>query len=122
MHLEPRLLVDVDTRRRERVLARASEVLTLTRGSRHPARREERWRWWGRSPSPKAAGTMPSAPWRRFGDEGVRAQRRSEFLVTAADIVVIATTATPPPPSNSTTAPKSWPHNPGLPGVNRRPD
>jgi tetratricopeptide (TPR) repeat protein len=86
MHLEPRLLVDLEARRRERVLARATEVLALTEGEPQPARRmaheilgalalaEGRW------PDAIASLEVLSA------DTYFSVERRSEFLVAAGDI------------------------------------
>ena len=87
MHLEPRLLVDIESRRRERVLGRATEIVALTDGEEaHPARRqalemlgalavaEGRW---------EDAITILDA---LSGDEAFSPEQRSAFLVTAADI------------------------------------
>ena len=86
MHLEPRLLVDLEARRRERVLGRASEILSLTDGEAHPARRqafevlgalavaEGRWH--------DAVAALETLS----GDAELPSERRSDFLVTAGDI------------------------------------
>jgi tetratricopeptide (TPR) repeat protein len=87
MHLEPRLLVDLETRRRERILTRATEVLALTDGEDHPARRqatellgalavaEGRW-----SDALAALETLAH-------DESFPAERRSDFWLAAGDIL-----------------------------------
>jgi tetratricopeptide (TPR) repeat protein len=86
MHLEPRLLVDIEARRRERVLGRATQILSLTDGETHPARRqafevlgalavaEGRWH------DAIAALETLSA------DTELSPERRSDFLVAAGDI------------------------------------
>jgi len=86
MHLEPRLLVDLEARRRERVLGRASQILSLTEGEAHPARRqafevlgalavaEGRWH-----DAVSALETLSA-------DAELPAERRSDFLITAGDI------------------------------------
>jgi hypothetical protein len=86
MHLEPRLLVDLEARRRERVLGRAAQILTLTDGEPHPARRqayevlgalavaEGRWH-----DAVTALETLSA-------DTELAAERRSDFLVAAGDI------------------------------------
>ncbi len=114
MHLEPRLLVDVDTRRRERVLARASEVLTLTEGEPHPARREvlemvgalavAEGRW------DDALGALEVLS----GDDAFAPDRRSDFLVTAADIVVRNYRDPAAAQRLYDRARTLWPHNPGI--------
>jgi tetratricopeptide (TPR) repeat protein len=115
MHLEPRLLVDVDARRRERVLARASEVLALTEGGKHPARREAlemlgalavaegRWH--------DALGALEVLS----ADEDFSTQRRSEFLVTAAELVGRNYRDADAAQQLYDRARALWPHNPGLP-------
>ena len=87
MHLEPRLLVDVEPRRRERVSGRATQVLALTEGQRLPARRDAleilgalamaQGRWDAAVTALEALAT----------DDAFEAERRSDFLVTAGDIV-----------------------------------
>ena len=88
MHLEPRLLVDVEPRRRERVFARATEVLALIEDERDPVRghaleilgalavAEGRWS--------DAVATLEALA----ADDAFEAERRSDFLVAAGDILV----------------------------------
>jgi tetratricopeptide (TPR) repeat protein len=115
MHLEPRLLIDVDTRRRERVLGRAAEVLALTEGDRHPARREAlemlgalavaEGRWHDALAALEALAT----------DDAFSPHRRSEFLVTAAEIVGRNYRDATAAQQLYDRAKALWPHNPGLP-------
>jgi tetratricopeptide (TPR) repeat protein len=86
MHLEPRLLVDIEARRRERVLGRATQILSLTDGETHPARRqafevlgalavaEGRWH--------DAIAALESLS----ANTELSPERRSDFLVAAGDI------------------------------------
>ncbi len=88
MHFEPRLLVDLEARRRDRVLTRATEVLSLIESDAEPAapRRqalqilgalavaEGRW------PDAIAALEVLS------GDTNFTPEQRAEFLITAGDI------------------------------------
>jgi hypothetical protein len=88
MHLEPRLLVDVDPRRRERVLGRASEVLALVQDERDPVR--------GQALEIVGALAMAEGRWNDAiatlevlsADEAFAVERRSDFLVAAGDILV----------------------------------
>ena len=122
MHLEPRLLVDVDTRRRERVLARAAEVLALTEGDRHPARREALEMLGALAVAEGRWHDALSALEALSSDDAFSTQRRSEFLVTAAEIVGRNYRDPTAAQQLYDRAKVLWPHNPGLPGVNRRPD
>jgi tetratricopeptide (TPR) repeat protein len=113
MHLEPRLLIDVEARRRERVLARAAEVLALTDGETHAARREAlemvgalavaEGRW------SDALGALEVLS----ADEAFTPERRSDFFVTAADIRV-RNRDMGAAQRLYDRARALWPHNPGL--------
>jgi tetratricopeptide (TPR) repeat protein len=86
MHLEPRLLVDIEARRRERVLGRATEVLALEAGADHPARRQ----------ALEVLGALAVAEGRWVdaiaaleelsADTAFSPERRSDFLLAAGDI------------------------------------
>ena len=88
MHLEPRLLVDLEPRRRARVMARATEVLALVEDEHDPVRgqvlemlgalavAEGRWS--------DAFATLEAL----VADEAFEPERRSDFLVAAGDILV----------------------------------
>jgi tetratricopeptide (TPR) repeat protein len=87
MHLEPRLLVDLEPRRRDRVVTRASQILSLTEGTTNPPRRvaleimgalaftQSRWE--------QALAALQELA----ADEGLDAERRSNFLVAGGDIL-----------------------------------
>jgi len=88
MHLEPRLLVDLEPRRRARVMARATEALALVVDERDPVRgqvlemlgalavAEGRWS--------DAVATLEAL----VADEAFEPERRSDFLVAGGDILV----------------------------------
>jgi Flp pilus assembly protein TadD len=88
MHIEPRLLIDVDPRRRARALGRVSEVLALSEDEHDPVRGqaleivgalamvEGRWN--------EAIGTLEILS----ADAAFDAERRSDFLIAAGDILV----------------------------------
>lgn len=88
MHIEPRLLINVEPRRRQRVLARASEVLAMIEDAHDPVR--------GQALEIVGALAMAEGRWSDAlatlealaGDEGFDAERRSDFLVAAGDILV----------------------------------
>jgi len=88
MHIEPRLLINVEPRRRQRVLARASEVLALVEDERDPVR--------GQALEIVGALAMAEGRWSDAlatlealsADEAFAAERRSDFLVAAGDILV----------------------------------
>ena len=88
MHLEPRLLLDVEPRRRQRALGRASEVLALVEDERDPVR--------GRALEIVGALAMAEGRWSDAiatlealsADEAFDDERRSDFLVAAGDILV----------------------------------
>jgi tetratricopeptide (TPR) repeat protein len=87
MHLEPRLLVMLETRRRERILRRAREAFALTDGGTDAARREAleilgalavidgRWE--------EAVSTLDALA----ADSTFEPQRRAEFLLAAGDVM-----------------------------------
>jgi tetratricopeptide (TPR) repeat protein len=87
MHLEPRLLVGLDGRRRERALRRAREVVALTEVESTPARRQAlevlgalaitdgRW-------EDALVALEPLA-----GDPTFEADRRAQFLIAAGDVM-----------------------------------
>jgi tetratricopeptide (TPR) repeat protein len=87
MHLEPRLLVGLDGRRRERALRRAREVVALTEGESSSARRQAlevlgalaitdgRW-------EDALVALEPLA-----GDPAFEAERRAQFLIAAGDVM-----------------------------------
>ena len=88
MHLEPRLLVDLEPRRRGRVMSRATEALSLVEDERDPVRgqvlemlgalavAEGRWS--------DAVATLEAL----VADEAFEPERRSDFLVAGGDILV----------------------------------
>ena len=88
MHLEPRLLVDLEPRRRARVMARATEALALVEDEHDPVRgqvlemlgalavAEGRWS--------DAVATLEAL----VADEAFEPERRSDFLVAGGDILV----------------------------------
>jgi tetratricopeptide (TPR) repeat protein len=88
MHLEPRLLVDLEPRRRGRVMSRATEALALVEDERDPVRgqvlemlgalavAEGRWS--------DAVATLEAL----VADEAFEPERRSDFLVAGGDILV----------------------------------
>ncbi|HMF42042.1 MAG TPA: hypothetical protein VKQ32_15320, partial [Polyangia bacterium] len=88
MHIEPRLLINVEPRRRQRVLTRASEVLALVENERDPVR--------GQALEIVGALAMAEGRWSDAiatlealaADEAFDAERRSDFLVAAGDILV----------------------------------
>ena len=88
MHLEPRLLLDVEPRRRQRALGRASEVLALVEDERDPVR--------GQALEIVGALAMAEGRWSDAiatlealsADEAFDDERRSDFLVAAGDILV----------------------------------
>jgi Tfp pilus assembly protein PilF len=88
MHIEPRLLIDVDPRRRQRVLARASEVLALVEDERDPVR--------GQALEIVGALAMAEGRWSDAlatlealsADDAFNEERRSDFLIAAGDILV----------------------------------
>jgi tetratricopeptide (TPR) repeat protein len=88
MHIEPRLLINVEPRRRQRVLGRASEVLALVEDERDPVR--------GQALEIVGALAMAEGRWSDAlatlealsADEAFDAERRSDFLVAAGDILV----------------------------------
>jgi tetratricopeptide (TPR) repeat protein len=88
MHIEPRLLIDVDPRRRQRVLGRASEVLALVEDERDPVR--------GQALEIVGALAMAEGRWSDAlatlealsADEAFNEDRRSDFLIAAGDILV----------------------------------
>ena len=90
MHIEPRLLIDVDPRRRQRVLGRASEVLALVEDERDPVR--------GQALEIVGALAMAEGRWSDAlatlealsADEAFNEERRSDFLIAAGDILVAA--------------------------------
>ena len=88
MHLEPRLLLDVEPRRRQRALGRASEVLALVEDERDPVR--------GQALEIVGALAMAEGRWSDAiatlealsADQAFDDERRSDFLVAAGDILV----------------------------------
>ena len=88
MHIEPRLLIDVEPRRRQRALGRASEVLALVEDERDPVR--------GQALEIVGALAMAEGRWSDAiatlealsADEAFDDERRSDFLVAAGDILV----------------------------------
>ena len=88
MHIEPRLLIDVEPRRRQRVLARASEVLALVEDEHDPVR--------GQALEIVGAMAMAEGRWSDAiatlealsADTAFNEERRSDFLVAAGDILV----------------------------------
>ena len=87
MHLEPRLLVGLEARRRERVLRRAREVLVLTETPSSAARRQ----------ALEVLGALAIADGRwedalvalePLGDDpAFEPSRRADFLITAGDVM-----------------------------------
>ena len=87
MHFEPRLLVTLEGRRRERILRRAREAFALMDGGTDAARREAleilgalamvdgRWE--------EAVTTLDALA----ADSTFEAQRRAEFLLAAGDVM-----------------------------------
>ncbi len=87
MHLEPRLLVTLESRRRERILRRAREAFALTDGGTDAARREaleilgalavvdNRWE--------EAFSALDALA----ADSTFEPQRRAEFLLAAGDVM-----------------------------------
>jgi predicted RNA polymerase sigma factor len=114
MHIEPRLLIDVDPRRRQRVLARASEVLSLVEDETDPVRGqaleivgalamvEGRW-------SDALATLEALAADGTFDDE-----RRADFLIAAGDILVQQYGDTMSARTLFDRARALWPGNPSL--------
>ena len=88
MHLEPRLLVDLEPRRRTRVMERATEALALVEDERDPVR--------GQALEIVGALAMAEGRWgdaiatleALSADEAFDDERRSDFLVAAGDILV----------------------------------
>jgi tetratricopeptide (TPR) repeat protein len=88
MHIEPRLLINVEPRRRQRVLGRASEVLALVEDERDPVR--------GQALEIVGALAMAEGRWSDAiatlealsVDQAFDDERRSDFLVAAGDILV----------------------------------
>jgi tetratricopeptide (TPR) repeat protein len=115
MHIEPRLLVDVEPRRRQRVLERVSQVLALVEDEHDPVRgqaleivgamamAEGRWS--------DAIATLEalSADTAFFDDE-----RRSDFLVATGDILVQHYGDTTAARALYDKARGLWPGNPAL--------
>ncbi|HEY7372692.1 MAG TPA: hypothetical protein VIF57_11070 [Polyangia bacterium] len=87
MHIEPRLLLNVEPRRRQRVLGRASEVLAMVEDHRDPVR--------GQALEIVGALAMAEGRWSDAlatlqalsADEAFDAERRSDFLIAAGDVV-----------------------------------
>ena len=88
MHIEPRLLINVEPRRRQRALGRASEVLALVEDERDPVR--------GQALEIVGALAMAEGRWSDAiatlealsADQAFDDERRSDFLVAAGDILV----------------------------------
>ena len=116
MHLEPRLLVDLESRRRERVVGRATEVLAITEGVGTPSRRqaleilaalamaESRW-----SDALVALETL-------MVDEAFSAERRSDFALAAGDILAHSLRDTAAAQRFYERARRLWPESSGLTG------
>ena len=115
MHIEPRLLVDVEPRRRQRVLERVSQVLSLVEDEHDPVR--------GQALEIVGAMAMAEGRWSDamatlealysdtafFDDE-----RRSDFLVAAGDILVQQYGDTTAARALYDRARGLWPGNPSL--------
>jgi hypothetical protein len=115
MHIEPRLLVDVEPRRRQRVLERVSQVLALVEDEHDPVR--------GQALEIVGAMAMSEGRWSDamatlealysdtafFDDE-----RRSDFLVAAGDILVQQYGDTTAARALYDRARGLWPGNPAL--------
>jgi tetratricopeptide (TPR) repeat protein len=88
MHIEPRLLLDVEPRRRQRALGRASEVLALVEDERDPVR--------GQALEIVGALAMAEGRWSDAlatlealsADQAFDDERRADFLIAAGDILV----------------------------------
>ena len=114
MHIEPRLLIDVDPRRRQRVMGRASEVLALVEDERDPVR--------GQALEIVGALAMAEGRWSDAlatlealsGDEAFDAERRSDFMVAAGDILVQHYGDTMAARALFDRARALWPGNPSL--------
>ncbi len=116
MHLEPRLLLDLESRRRERVVGRATEVLAITEGVNTPSRRqaleilaalamaESRW-----SDALVALETL-------MVDEAFSAERRSDFALAAGDILAHSLRDTAAAQRFYDRARRLWPGSSGLTG------
>jgi len=114
MHIEPRLLIDVDPRRRQRVMGRASEVLALVEDERDPVR--------GQALEIVGALAMAEGRWSDAlatlealsGDEAFEVERRSDFMIAAGDILVQHYGDTMAARALFDRARALWPGNPSL--------
>jgi len=114
MHIEPRLLIDVDPRRRQRVMGRASEVLALVEDERDPVR--------GQALEIVGALAMAEGRWSEAlatlealsGDEAFEVERRSDFMIAAGDILVQHYGDTMAARALFDRARALWPGNPSL--------
>ena len=114
MHIEPRLLIDVDPRRRQRVLGRASEVLALVEDERDPVR--------GQALEIVGALAMAEGRWSDAlatlealsSDEAFDDERRADFMIAAGDILVQHYGDTMAARALFDRARTLWPGNPSL--------
>jgi tetratricopeptide (TPR) repeat protein len=114
MHIEPRLLIDVDPRRRARVLGRASQILELVGDERDPVR--------GQALEIVGALAVAEGRWSEAlatlellsADAAFDDERRSDFLIAAGDILVQQYGDTMSARALFDRARALWPGNPSL--------